>query len=54
MALYFECRINKNALLQTVFVAILLTGFAFHSHLLITALYLSVSFYRVYGVYWAK
>jgi len=26
MALYFECRINKNALLQTVFLAILPTG----------------------------
>jgi len=27
MALYFECRINKNALLQSVFLAILPTGF---------------------------
>jgi len=26
MALYFECRINKNTLLQTVFLAILPTG----------------------------
>jgi len=26
MALYFECRINKNALLQTVTMAILPTG----------------------------
>jgi len=26
MALYFECRINKNALLQSVFLAILFTG----------------------------
>jgi len=26
MALYFECRINKNALLLTVFLAILPTG----------------------------
>jgi len=26
MALYFECRINKIALLQTVFLVILLTG----------------------------
>jgi len=26
MALYFECRINKNPLLQTVFLAILPTG----------------------------
>jgi len=27
MALYFECRINKKALLQTVTLAILPTGF---------------------------
>jgi len=26
MAMYFECRINKNTLLQTVFWAILPTG----------------------------
>jgi len=26
MALYFECRINKKALLQTAFLAILPTG----------------------------
>jgi len=26
MALYFDCRINKNVLLQTVFLAILPTG----------------------------
>jgi len=26
MALYFECRISNNALLQTVFLAILPTG----------------------------
>jgi len=25
--LYFECRINKNALLQTVLLAILATGY---------------------------
>jgi len=27
MALYFECRINKNTLLRTVLLAILPTGF---------------------------
>jgi len=27
MALYFQCRINKNALLQTVFLAILPLGY---------------------------
>jgi len=27
MALYFECRINKSALLETAFLAILLTGY---------------------------
>jgi len=31
MALYFECRINKNALLQAVFLAILPTGYALYS-----------------------
>jgi len=27
VALYFECQINQNALIQTVFLAILLTGY---------------------------
>jgi len=30
MALYFECRINKNALFQIVFLVILPTGIIFN------------------------
>jgi len=31
MTLYFECRINKNALLHTVFMAILPTGMVMYN-----------------------
>jgi len=39
MALYFECRINKKALLQTVFLAILSTGFVPHGNVVIIIIY---------------
>jgi len=47
MALYFECRINKDTLLQTVFLVILPTGTAENTPIIELHLY-SFSKYNLY------